>query len=122
MSADGTTTTLLDRVPWAVTDEKVREAVERIATTCVPHAVVVFGSHVRGEASRDSDCDLLVVADDSTTSCRSESVRLRRALRGISMPVDIIVVRHGDLGRLKSMPGLIYGQILREGVVAYGHL
>ena len=108
--------------PWAVTEAKVREAVDRVVASCHPRAVVLFGSWARGDAEPGSDCDMLVVADDSTENCRRESVKLRRALRGISMPVDILVVRQRDLDRLKFHPGLVYAQAIREGIVAHGHL
>ncbi len=109
-------------VPWLITEEKVQAAVERIVDASHPYAVILFGSYVRGEATPGSDLDLLVVADDSVEHCRRESVRLRRVLRGISMPVDIVVVRRKDrkdLERFKNTPGLIYENALKEGKVAY---
>jgi predicted nucleotidyltransferase len=104
---------------WSVTEAKVRAAVERIVTEARPQAVILFGSYVRGAANPNSDLDMLVIVDDGVTSCRAESVRLRRALRGISMPVDIIVARRSDVERLRDTPGLLYETVLREGQVAY---
>lgn len=105
--------------PWLITEKKVREAVKRIVNASHPWAVILFGSYVRDEAGPGSDLDMLVVADDSVEHCRRESVRLRRVLRGISMPVDILVVRRKDLERLKNKRGLIYERALREGKIAY---
>lgn len=107
------------QVPWAVTNDKVRAAVERVVAASSPYAVILFGSYVRSEAKPGSDLDMLVVADDSLEHCRKESARLRRALRGISMPIDILVVRHGDFERLKDVPGLIYQEAVKKGKVAY---
>ena len=48
-------------------DEKVarfrREVLPRLIPRLRPSAVLVFGSRARGEALRDSDLDVLVVAD-----------------------------------------------------------
>ena len=81
--------------------------------------MILFGSYARGAVGPNSDLDVLVIVDDGVANCRAESVRLRRALRGISMPIDIIVARRGDGERLRDMPGLLYETALREGQVAY---
>ena len=109
-------------IPWLVTPAKAQEAVRRIVEACHPHAVILFGSYARGEITRDSDLDILVVADDSTEHCRKEAVRLRHLLREVFMPMDILVVRQSDLERLKDAPGLIYQTCLSEGIVAYGKI
>jgi predicted nucleotidyltransferase len=120
MAQDLNPTTLGNSAPpWLVTPEKVDAAVQRIVEACDPHAVILFGSYARGDVTADSDLDVLVVADDSVENCRRESVRLRRCLRGILMPVDIIVARHKDFERVKDEPGLIYQSFQREGKVAY---
>ncbi len=106
-------------VPWLITEEKVQSAVERIVTLSRPRTVILFGSYARGQARPGSDLDVLVVVDDSVANCRAESVRLRRALRGISMPVDIVVVRHTDMERLRKVPGLLYEHALNEGRLVY---
>jgi predicted nucleotidyltransferase len=87
-------------VPWLITEDKVQAAVDRIVEAGRPRSVILFGSYARGESRPGSDLDILVIVDDSVANTRAESVRLRRALRGISMPVDIVVIRYADLQRL----------------------
>lgn len=53
------TTQSRQQAPW-VPDELLRSVVAYFA----PVRVILFGSHVRGEAGPDSDYDLLVVLDD----------------------------------------------------------
>jgi predicted nucleotidyltransferase len=77
--------------PWQVTREKIDEAVRRIVEFAHPAKVILFGSAARGELHRDSDADFLVVLD-RTDHPRHDSVRIRRALSQINMPVDIVVV------------------------------
>jgi predicted nucleotidyltransferase len=105
--------------PWLVTEQKVRAAVERIVSSARPQKVIVFGSYARGQAKPGSDLDVLVIVDDTLANCRAESVKLRRALRGISMPMDIIVTRRVDMERLRHSPGLLYETALSEGRVMY---
>ena len=105
--------------PWAITPEKVELAVNRLVEAGRPHKIILFGSYVRGETHRDSDLDVLVVANDFVGSTRKEGARLRRALRGIRMCLDIQVVREGDFNRLKDQTGLIYREALQHGRVVY---
>lgn len=106
-------------VPWEVTPQKVQAAVDRIVETARPRRIILFGSYVRGQMHRDSDLDILVIADDPVDNPRQESVRIRRALRGIGMPMDILVVADRRLRELADAPGLIYREALKEGKVVY---
>lgn len=78
-------------VSWAVTKHKVQAVVRTIIETSRPRKVILFGSYVRGNMHRNSDLDVLVVTKDDIENPRKESVRIRRALKGILMPMDILV-------------------------------
>jgi uncharacterized protein len=104
---------------WEVTPQKVQLAVAKIVETAHPRRIILFGSYVRGQMHRDSDLDILVVASDPVDNPRQESVRIRRALRGIGMPMDILVVEENRLKELAETPGLIYREALREGKIVY---
>lgn len=105
--------------PWAVTPEKVERAVKRIIEVGHPKRLVLFGSYVGGKMDRDSDLDILVVTGDEIENPRKESVRLRRAIEDIIMPVDILVITESLLLKLKDMPGMIYREILQTGKTVY---
>ena len=84
-----------------------------------PRKIILFGSVVRGTANTDSDLDILVVTSEDVRSCREESVRIRRALRGTSMPMDILVISEARLHELGDRAGLVYREALRHGRVVY---
>lgn len=109
----------VDRPEWMITPEKVERALSRIIETSRPRRVFLFGSYVRGEVNRNSDLDVLVVVDDAITNPRQESVRIRRSLRDILMPMDILVVPNSEWEEMKEQPGLIYREIYRTGKVVY---
>lgn len=106
-------------VSWAVTAEKIQAAIEKIVSVEKPRKVIVFGSAVQGRINLHSDVNILVVTRGEVDSPRKESVRLRRALRGLSMPMDILVISEGRLKELADRPGLIYREALRHGTVMY---
>lgn len=104
---------------WAITPEKIKEAVRKIVDFERPERIILFGSAARGTTNIHSDVDFLVVTKDEVDSPRKESVRIRRALRGLSMPMDILVVSEKCLKELGNQPGLIYREALRGGKVVY---
>ncbi|MBI4327175.1 MAG: nucleotidyltransferase domain-containing protein [Chloroflexi bacterium] len=105
--------------PWAITPDKVEEAVRRLIEVGQPRRIILFGSYVQGQVDRDSDLDILVVADDKIENTRKESVRLRSALNGIHMPMDILVVRESAFNLLKDRVGLIYREASKTGRIVY---
>lgn len=104
---------------WQVTPEKVQTAVDTIIDIAAPRKIILFGSYVAGTMHTDSYLDVMVVTADSTINPRQESVRIRRALRGIFMPMDIIVVPEETLAQHADTPGLIYREALKQGRVVY---
>ena len=106
-------------VAWAITPEKITAAVKRIVNVAQPRKVILFGSVVAGQPTVNSDLDILVVTKDEVENRRAESVRIRRALRGISMPMDILVISEQRLQELANTPGLIYREAVRHGKVVY---
>ena len=104
---------------WAITPEKIEATIKRIVSVAQPRKVILFGSVIAGTPHPDSDLDLLVVTKDEVASRREESVRIRRALRGISMLMDILVISEKRLEELADMPGLVYREAVQHGKVVY---
>jgi predicted nucleotidyltransferase len=104
---------------WQITPEKVQAVVQRLIQVARPKKIILFGSYVRGEATRDSDLDVLVVTSNDVESPRRESVRLRDAVADINMPMDILVVAQGRFEALREKIGLVYQEAERRGKVVY---
>ncbi len=104
---------------WRVTPEKVEAAVRKIIEVARPTKLILFGSYVKSRTDMNSDVDFLVVTGNEIENTRKESVRIRRALRGIGMPMDILVIPEGKWMELKDEPGLIYKEALKSGKVVY---
>lgn len=102
----------------AKTDRKLLATiVRRILTVTQPRKIILFGSAARGEMGPNSDLDILVVA--ACDHRRNTARKIRRALFGIAVPIDIIVAKPQDLERYGDSIGLIYRPALREGTVLY---
>jgi predicted nucleotidyltransferase len=94
-------------------------AVRTLAAAASPERIILFGSHARGDAGEDSDLDLLVIERDVADRA-SEMVRLRRLLRPLRIPVDVLVFSRGEVERWGDQPGSALYWALREGRVVYG--
>ena len=98
--------------------DQLPEITRRIVRTSNPEKIILFGSHARSSSDADSDLDLLVIVPECK-HLRRESIRVRRALRGLLVPVDVIVATTEQMIRLGDTPGLIYRTALQEGEVLY---
>lgn len=94
-------------------------AVRTLVEAAHPERIILFGSHARGEARADSDWDFLVI-EEQVADRAKEMVRLRRALRPLRIPVDVLVYSTEDIRRWGDQPGSALYWALREGKVVYG--
>jgi len=104
--------------PWAVTTEKIQEAVQRIVEASRPLKVFIFGSQARGAGRTDSDLDLMVVLGEVSDPVK-ESVRLRRVLKGLLMAVDVLVVDQAKFEYWRDTPGNVFYEAARGGKLIY---
>ena len=102
-----------------MTPEQITGAVDRIAQAARPERILLFGSHARGEAHDDSDLDLLII-ETEVADRAAEMVRLRRVLRPLRIPADILVYSRAGVERWGNQPGSALFWALREGKVMYG--
>jgi len=100
------------------TDVHIRDLVRQIVEAVSPLQIVLFGSAARADSGPPADVDLLVVMPDGTHRRRTAQ-SLYRAIRGVSMPFDLIVATPSDLEKHRDNPGLIYQTALTEGRAVY---
>jgi predicted nucleotidyltransferase len=84
----------------------IEEARHRLADCSDIHvlAVLPFGSRATGEGRPESDLDLLVVVPDDEATNETWQ-RLRQALRGIKVPIDLLLYSATEARRWAQIPG-----------------
>ncbi|MDD3926589.1 MAG: nucleotidyltransferase domain-containing protein [bacterium] len=91
---------------------------KRIAERFKPEKIILFGSMARGEATCDSDVDLLVIVSEADDK-RSLRIEMRRSLNGLGLSKDIIVMTSEEFEKKRSIPGTIAYPADREGKTLY---
>ena len=98
--------------------ETIKRLTELITEAAKPKRIIMFGSQARGEASEDSDLDVMVV-EESVPDRAGEMVRLNRLLRSLDIPVDLLVVSAEKFNYWCDTPGNVYFEAATEGEVLY---
>jgi len=102
-----------------MTDERLMEFIEqRIIAPFEPLKVILFGSRARGDAGPDSDVDLLVVMPGQPDK-RALAIQMRRNLRDLPLPKDVIVTCPDEIRCRGDLPGSVLRTALREGRVVF---
>lgn len=99
-----------------IDDATIIEAGRRLSEAAPGARIVLFGSHARGDAGPRSDLDFLVV-EPEVENTAVESVRLRRALRGMRIMADVVVVRERDVEDWRDVRGSLVHAALADGRV-----
>lgn len=102
----------------ALDPEMIEEIIRRVTGAIHPLRVILFGSAARGEMGAESDVDLLIVVPDGTRR-RDASRRAFRALTGIGIAKDVIVVTESDVKEFGENPSLVIKPALEEGREVY---
>lgn len=99
--------------------EKLDKIVEIIINTSKPSQIFLFGSYSDGTFTSDSDLDLLIVYKGDVKP-REQSNRLRAGLRGLNIPLDLIVASQETIEKQKDNPYMIYKHAIDHGKLIYG--
>ena len=95
------------------------EIVSRLVKAYGPKSVYLFGSVASGEATADSDIDLLLVMPDDAAPERRRGSLAFHALRGIDASVDVVVWTRGYFESRQSVRSSLPAVIAREGRLLY---
>ncbi len=97
----------------------LRTIVDRLVQTYQPRRIYLFGSAARGDASPDSDYDLMVLVPDETPAPLGDSGRAYKALWRLGAAVDVLVWPWADFESRLHLKASLPSTIEREGKLLY---
>ena len=101
-----------------ISGEQIQQAVKRLVVAAKPSKIILFGSYARGDATEDSDLDLMVIEREVPNKL-NEMVRLRQELRPLRIPVDLLVYSQDYVDEWGHLPGTALYWALHEGKVLH---
>ncbi len=93
------------------------EVIRRIIEVADPEKIILFGSAARGDMTRHSDLDLLIIKEGGDALDLMGRIYMR--LHGVGTAVDALVVAPEDVERYKNSHALVFRPALQEGRVIY---
>lgn len=96
----------------------LHEATQRLVERFAPERIILFGSQARGTADARSDVDLLVVCAVNGNR-RALMQAMDRALNGLGIARDIIVLTPKEFERDRHIPGTVARPASQEGITLY---
>jgi predicted nucleotidyltransferase len=103
----------------AVDEILLREIVRRVLTVTRPEKIILFGSAVAGQMTKDSDIDLLIV-ERAPKNRHEESVAISDAIGDVNFPVDVKIIASERFDATKNIIGGIAYPAHKYGRVLYG--
>jgi predicted nucleotidyltransferase len=102
-----------------LSEAEIVQAAGRLARAAhSPRRIILFGSYARGDATDESDLDLIVV-EDEIPDPTAEYMRLRDALGTLGLGVDLLLYPQTEFDRRRDWCSTPVYWALREGRVLY---
>ncbi len=98
----------------------MKQIVTLITSKISPEKIVLFGSYARGENTKNSDIDILILVKNLKNERQITSLLYKELLNNnISVPIDFIAADYDKYNILKDKIGYIYKTIDKEGQILY---
>jgi predicted nucleotidyltransferase len=98
--------------------QDIERVARRIGKAANAERVILFGSHARGEATENSDVDLMIVADSELPRFK-RSRELHKLFRPYPFGMDLLVYTPQEIEKGKRSPLSFVSAVLREGKAVY---
>jgi predicted nucleotidyltransferase len=96
----------------------LKNIVDKIINNFNPEKIILFGSYAYGHPTVDSDMDIMIVMDTDEKP-HKRAVSVRKVLKSIGIPKDIIVKTPEEFERFKDIVGTIVYPAAHKGRIIY---
>ncbi len=96
---------------------QIHDFARQVADHYSPKEIILFGSHARGEATPDSDVDMLVVLDHEINNTE-KAIEIRNLFHP-RFALDLLVRTPEDIKRRIALNDYFIREIVEQGVVLH---
>ncbi|MFT5089878.1 MAG: putative nucleotidyltransferase [Candidatus Latescibacterota bacterium] len=97
-----------------IEERDIRQVAEQLGRAIDADAVILFGSHARGDAGAHSDVDLLIVAESDQPRFKRSRKRYE-SLRPYPFGMDLVVYTPDEIEKARQAPHSFVSTALNEG-------
>ncbi len=108
-----------DQALRLISREVIQQMAALIAQNFHPEKIILFGSYARGEATVNSDVDLMVILKNPSPRPDRAVPMIRLIHEHINEPVEIIVRSPEGFDAWAQSPYSLSHQVIKEGKVLY---
>ena len=100
--------------------EIISELESRLTELLHPDDILLFGSYVKGNATKDSDVDIMVIMPNGSEAGRQRTIEARRYIQDIfydrNLAFDLVMRTQEAFDRYKHRQGTLQYEIAQHGV------
>ncbi len=115
MSLDRANTRIFNKGVFDDEEQALSEIVRRLVDALDPESIWLFGSRAKGQASPDSDFDLLLVAKADGAFGSNDYDRVYEPVIGLGVGCDIVPCSSEDFEEAVNVRTSLIAQVLAEG-------
>lgn len=97
---------------------KINDIINRIAKRFNPDKIILFGSYAMGNATNNSDLDLLVIKD-TDLPYHKRSFDIHKSLIGLMIPIDILVYTQKEFDQERNEQSSFLNLAMKTSKVVY---
>ncbi|MBN1167768.1 MAG: nucleotidyltransferase domain-containing protein [Methanospirillaceae archaeon] len=97
---------------------QILQSAKKILQVANPSRIILFGSYARGDATEDSDLDLLVIVKNTEGRGR-QMVTYRNAIGRVYPGIGVDVLVYGEDEAADPYPGTVLWWAIKEGKILY---
>ncbi len=100
-------------------EKEIQKITKQIIEKYKPEKIILFGSAARGEYTKDSDADFLIIKKD-TPHYGADRIRELSRIIERKIPVDFFIYKPEEFEKRLAMGDPFLKLILKEGKILYG--
>lgn len=101
-----------------ITHQQISKIINKIVMNYLPEKIILFGSYAYGNPNTNSDLDLLIVKDSNIPRYK-RGREVRKYLRGLKVPIDLIVYTNEEIQKWSNVKTAFITSIIKKGKVLY---